>query len=31
MENEYSMAYYSPKFLWLMKDYKIDEYDDNNY
>lgn len=26
-ENEYTMSYYAPKFVWLFKDYLIDEED----
>ncbi len=28
-ENEYSMSYYAPKFIWLLKDFVIQEQDEN--
>lgn len=28
-ENEYAISYYSPKFVWLIKDSNIQEKDEN--
>ncbi len=30
-ENIYSLSYYSPQFIWLLKDYTIDEYEKNGF
>ncbi len=29
-ENEYAISYYSPKFVWLLKDTEIKDRDENN-
>lgn len=28
-ENEYSLSYYAPKFIWLIKDFDIRDRDEN--